>query len=243
MPLPACPGCTRTVIPKADDTCPNCGFQGVEKGPRPVSIPTPGVNPESTASEPRAASVDYGGFWIRLGAFFLDGLIVAPLSLLFWWISNQGRTLYIASLVPGFLFTVWFHVACVKRWGGTPGKLICGLRIVTTELNPAGWKEAWLRQSVFLALTLVGNGVMVYAMLQMSPDEYARLGFMDRTRRMVELGGMAQSLFTWTNNIWMWSEFIVLLTNPQRRALHDFIAGTLVVRARGRRAPSGQASV
>jgi len=30
-------------------------------------------------------------------------------------------------------------------------------------------------------------------------------------------------------NIWVWSEFIVMMTNKKRRALHDFLAGTLVI--------------
>lgn len=29
-------------------------------------------------------------------------------------------------------------------------------------------------------------------------------------------------------NVWIWSEFIVILTNKKRRAIHDFIAGTVV---------------
>jgi uncharacterized RDD family membrane protein YckC len=32
-------------------------------------------------------------------------------------------------------------------------------------------------------------------------------------------------------NIWIWSEFLVMMTNKRRRALHDFMAGTVVVRA------------
>jgi uncharacterized RDD family membrane protein YckC len=32
-------------------------------------------------------------------------------------------------------------------------------------------------------------------------------------------------------NIWVWGELIVLLTNRKRRAIHDFIAGTIVVHA------------
>jgi uncharacterized RDD family membrane protein YckC len=32
-----------------------------------------------------------------------------------------------------------------------------------------------------------------------------------------------------TNSLWIYSEFIVLLTNEKRRALHDFMAGTIVI--------------
>jgi len=35
----------------------------------------------------------------------------------------------------------------------------------------------------------------------------------------------------------LWSEFVVLLTNRKRRALHDFIAGTVVI-LRGVSAPA-----
>ena len=29
--------------------------------------------------------------------------------------------------------------------------------------------------------------------------------------------------------IWIWSEFVVLLFNRRKRAIHDFIAGTVVI--------------
>jgi uncharacterized RDD family membrane protein YckC len=32
--------------------------------------------------------------------------------------------------------------------------------------------------------------------------------------------------------VWIWIELIVMLTNRRRRALHDFIAGTVVIRRR-----------
>ena len=38
------------------------------------------------------------------------------------------------------------------------------------------------------------------------------------------------SFATITMNIWIWSEFIVMLTNKRKRAIHDFIAGALVIR-------------
>ena len=235
MALPACPGCNRTIIPKSDDSCPNCGFRGVERGSPSLSVVT-NQEPSPTVAEPER--VDYGGFWIRLAAYLLDGIIMSPLTALIGWISGVDRALYFASFAPAFLFTVWFHVACVKTWGGTPGKLICGLRVRTIGLKPVGWKEAWLRQCVFLGLMLVGEVVFVRAALQMSPEEYLQLGFLDRSRKIGELGGVAQIIVTWATSIWTWGEFLVLLTNRERRAIHDFIAGTVVVRAKVRAAGS-----
>jgi uncharacterized RDD family membrane protein YckC len=33
-----------------------------------------------------------------------------------------------------------------------------------------------------------------------------------------------------TDTLWSWAEIITMLTNKKRRAVHDFIAGTVVVR-------------
>ena len=40
------------------------------------------------------------------------------------------------------------------------------------------------------------------------------------------------SIYSWLSNIWVYSEFIVLLTNKRKRALHDFIANTVIIRTK-----------
>lgn len=186
----------------------------------------------TTITEPDSKEPSYGGFGIRLGAYLLDALIYAPVSVLIAWLAGHYRTAYYVSLIPTFALAIFFHVYCVKRWGGTPGKLICGLRIVRSDLGRSEWKEAWLRYSVLLALGIVSTAVYVYALTQIPDAEFGRLRFVERSKRIVELGGVAQTVVTWLTQIWVWSEFVVLLTNRRRRALHDFIAGTVVVRAR-----------
>jgi len=176
------------------------------------------------------ARPQYGGFWIRFGAYWLDALILMPFSLLVTWLNGLNREIFFFTFIPSLAVSIFFHVYCVKRWGGSPGKLICGLRIVSTSLQAAGWREAWLRYSILLAVSLLSMAVYIYALNQMSDAEYLRLSFLERSKRIVELGGSMQTAATWLTQIWVWSEFIVLLTNKQRRALHDFVAGTLVIK-------------
>ena len=87
----------------------------------------------------------YAGFWIRFGAVFLDGLIMLPVSL----ILNFGAAfLYPAALVydprrgiaPQLIYQavamsiqIIYDVFFTGRFGGTPGKLICGLRVVRSD--------------------------------------------------------------------------------------------------------------
>lgn len=242
MVIPVCPGCTRTIIPKADDSCPNCGFKGVEnvplQTPQATSAPSP-VTSESQKSDLPTASClpmepEYGGFWIRLVAFLLDFLIYLPIPLVMNWIEGLDRTLFPVGILAGLGFFIVFHVGCVVRWGATPGKLMCGLRIVTTSLTPVGGKEAWLRQSVWLAIVAFGSFISLQAWTGISDVEYFTLNFWQRSHRLAQLGGTWTTACIWLQNLWAWSEFLVLLTNRKKRALHDFIAGTLVIRMTGR---------
>ncbi len=87
----------------------------------------------------------YGGFWIRFGAVFLDGLIMLPVSLI---LSFAAARLYPAALVynprngiapqliyqaVSFTIQAVYDVFFTGRFGGTPGKLICGLRVVRSD--------------------------------------------------------------------------------------------------------------
>jgi len=38
------------------------------------------------------------------------------------------------------------------------------------------------------------------------------------------------SLVSTLSQVWWWSEFIVLLFNKRKRAIHDFMAGTVVIK-------------
>ncbi|MFH3639525.1 RDD family protein, partial [Acinetobacter baumannii] len=38
------------------------------------------------------------------------------------------------------------------------------------------------------------------------------------------------SIVNSASELWTWSEFIVLLFNKRKRAIHDFIAGTIVIK-------------
>src|SRR5688572_33405166 len=102
------------------------------------------------------------------------------MSFFVFWAQGLDRRLFYVVQVLAFMLWVLYDVGCVKKWGGTPGKLICGLRVVTTDLRPAGWREAWLRASVNVAFSAASMAIAFYAMAQMSEQEFSSLGFLDR---------------------------------------------------------------
>lgn len=55
------------------------------------------------------------------------------------------------------------------------------------------------------------------------------MGFMSWAKRLNELAPEVQ-LLNYVVYAWMILQIVVVLVNPQKRAIHDFIAGTLQVR-------------
>lgn len=96
----------------------------------------PGASPDGTAFR-------YAGFWIRVGAKLIDGLIVGvvvavPVVVLMFSRIQTGDpaammifqlVLQLAVIVVNGAYTVFF----VTKYGATPGKMACGLKIVTAD--------------------------------------------------------------------------------------------------------------
>ncbi|WP_245837190.1 RDD family protein [Paraferrimonas sedimenticola] len=172
----------------------------------------------------------YAGFFPRVGAFLLDRVIFLPFILFAIWGNEQSRLFQLYWLVPGILVGLMYHVYLVQRFGATPGKLLLKIRIAQLDGSKVGLKQAFLRYSVTFALTLVASLSIVSVTLHMTDELYFSMGWMERSLYITD---HPDSWYYYANigvSIWVTSEFIVMLTNKKRRALQDFIAGTVVVR-------------
>ena len=172
----------------------------------------------------------YAGFWKRFCAGFADGLILMPLVVFFVWIEGFDRTLAIAITIPSSIMYAMYHVFFNARLGGTPGKLAVGIRITKPDGSRISWPEAWKRSSVYLVFALVVLVVEVWALTQVDPSRYASLRWIERAQLLQEHFSAWYSFVTILQNTWIWSEIVVLLFNKRKRAIHDFIAGTIVIR-------------
>jgi uncharacterized RDD family membrane protein YckC len=198
------------------------------------------MNTNITASPPQALLSDdanearaviYAGFWRRVGAHCLDLMILLMLGGLIAWFEGVFRLFRLYYFVPGLLFSLYYHVWLVRRYGGTPGKLIMKIRVARLDGSAVGYREAILRHSVVLVLSQLMAIALIIATLRISDADYLPLSFLERS---AVLFALAPDWFTPVHRLlglWGWSEFIVMLLNKRRRALHDFMAGTIVVRA------------
>ncbi|MDR1322184.1 MAG: RDD family protein [Gracilibacteraceae bacterium] len=172
----------------------------------------------------------YAGFWLRFYAGLLDGLITMPYFLLLLLINSLDKNIYLFTAIPDLLIIVWYNVYLPKRYGGTPGKLIAGISIVKMDASPIGWREALLRHSVYIGLVILDMIMMTVAILLADEEIYNNLGMFQKSAYLSSL--VRNNIVIALTNIWYWGEFVVLLFNKRKRALHDFIGGTVVVKAK-----------
>ncbi len=174
----------------------------------------------------------YAGFWIRLGSLFLDFLFILPVTFLTLYLDGLGKNVYFYTLIPNLAFQIWYYIYLPKKYGGTAGKLVAGVKIIRLDGKPIGWKEAILRHSVMFVLTILSSIWMINCLMQADETIFMSLGWLQRSQYLMTLSPDFFKFYTWVSNIWIYSEFIVLLTNERKRAIHDFIAGTVIVRAK-----------
>jgi uncharacterized RDD family membrane protein YckC len=149
----------------------------------------------------------YGGFWIRFGARFVDGLIfMVPIILIaFLTIPNLVRAKSQAvnppnqalagfSIITFFLVTLiaggCYEILMLKYRSGTLGKMACGLKVIRPDGSGLSWGVCFGR---FFMWNVVTSGI------------------------------------PYINSIIMLVSSIMLATDDEKRALHDRVCDTRVV--------------
>jgi uncharacterized RDD family membrane protein YckC len=210
-----CPQC-RGAAPAELGACPRCAERLVP----PASLP-----PHYFRNVP----VRYAGFWPRFGASLVDCIVVfVVLGFAFF---LQAQTLGAAVLSHVLLLsTHLYYIVPVALTGRTLGKSVAGIRILRADGSPAGWEAAFMRDLP----TLLAGGLLVVASLmgiaEISSSGTPYVGSWVEKTQMVNAAapGFRMPVF-WLSQLYFLVDVIVFFVNSRRRALHDLIAGTVVV--------------
>jgi uncharacterized RDD family membrane protein YckC len=165
----------------------------------------------------------YKTFSPRVVAAFLDGLIIViPLSLINYWIWSNVQNISSAVLLVWFVvssFTyVTYSVLMHGFFGQTLGKMNVKVKVLDISENKLSMWQALLRDSVpIIIVTLMVFLEAPYVLQKIKP--YEQEG--SRTTFMV---------LSDINFIWFIAEVVTMLMNNKRRAIHDFIAKSVVVK-------------
>jgi uncharacterized RDD family membrane protein YckC len=177
-----------------------------------------------------AGELHYSSFWQRVGAGLVDFLIVLPLVLLDAFIGGKVRLLPLYMLVPTQLISIFMLVYMVRRYGGGPGKLTLGLRIVMLDGSPITMKATLLRYApIWIMSTLTAVGTII-GLLAVPDSAFGSLGYVERGMLLNEhMPGWTMAVNSLLQ-LYMLASLVTILANKKRRAIHDFIAGTVVIR-------------
>jgi uncharacterized RDD family membrane protein YckC len=141
--------------------------------------------------------IEYGGFWRRLFATIIDGILLSAIAFLFvyfflYWIlpATDKETMSAATDAMDSLFTLIYSILLPVIWSGfTVGKKALGVKI--QKVN--------------------GEDVTLWTMI----------------KRVI----IATIVYILSLGILLIASFFMVILRDDKRAIHDFIAGTHVIRA------------
>jgi uncharacterized RDD family membrane protein YckC len=149
----------------------------------------------------------YGGFWVRFGARFIDGLIFMVPMLIFFamLMPNFVRAKSQAPIDPNTMFAAFgfvtffvvlflaggcYEILMLKYRSGTLGKMACGLKVIRADGRSLSWGVCFGR---FFMWNVVTSGI------------------------------------PYINSVLMLVSSIMLGVDDEKRALHDRVCDTRVI--------------
>lgn len=166
----------------------------------------------------------YHTFWPRFFTLWVDDVVLWPIAFLgaFDHALNSRPALLLASVLIQQTL-VWGYSVCMHaRFGQTVGKMACNIKIVDAKTEqPITFRQALMRDIVPIVGIVVFLAAGGWTVFGEHSNAKAAKSIVDN---------MPWSTLAWIDVGWFLLEVITMFSNDKRRALHDFIAGTVVIR-------------
>jgi len=163
----------------------------------------------------------YSTFWPRFFAAIIDGILFALIlyieCLLFdIEYNSQDRLIQALNGVQFAIYAIFMH----GYFGQTLGKMLMNIKVLNHETETAiDIKQALKRESVNLTLNISWVLIILVVATSVEISGTISIGL-----SFAVIGFGILTMF------WGISEFITMLLNDKRRAIHDYIGKTVVVR-------------
>lgn len=155
----------------------------------------------------------------RFLAAIVDSIIFIPLVLLERLIfkTTQNSFIIFAWLTFSALLPISYSILLHYKYGQTIGKWVAGIKVIDiNEIKNINLKQAVFRDIFYLLAEVIGLCYFLVLLLQSPGNNYLLEDYKDFA---------ATPFFIWTL-----LELITMFTNYKRRAIHDFLAKSVVVR-------------
>ena len=162
------------------------------------------------------------GFWIRVGAHFIDYLIFIPIGFLSFWNTYSIKSIAVLVLIslPGFFYKPFME----SFFGATLGKMSCKIKVIDDNGRKLSLFNAYIR--FFPFLLLAGIGLASQLILFSSPQ-------FESIKSWTELGQAQQgnflAVFSYPAMLLVLIDCIMVAFTFRKRALHDMMAESYCV--------------
>ena len=160
----------------------------------------------------------YDTFWKRWLASVIDGLVFLPLDVAVSIKENSTNTtaFLLFSILHVFLFTLYVVIGH-GRYGQTLGKKLMRIKVLNVrETGTIGYGRAFLRESPWFLAQMAGLVYLIVTIQNSTGPFPFHHTYFDSIIDLISL-------------VWWILEVATMLLNKKRRALHDLIAGSVVV--------------
>jgi uncharacterized RDD family membrane protein YckC len=171
----------------------------------------------------------YAGFWQRFAAGTIDVFVLLLPLFVFGWLSSRSKTIAMIVILPYgllcWLYTLYFHAAS----GQTIGKRALHIRVVHLDGSRIGWPESFKRSAVDLCFGIIWIVGDLWAVNSLSAEHYSAAEWSEQQNLLLAARPVFAQWADIASQVWVWSEVFTMLFNRRKRAIHDFIAGTVVI--------------
>jgi uncharacterized RDD family membrane protein YckC len=167
--------------------------------------------------------IKYQTFLRRFWAGVIDSLVFIPLWIIndFIWKSHDQLPViimaiwYIASSLSYYIYSILMH----GKYGQTLGKMATDVKVYDVSENQITMSQAIRRDIIPLCLVIIA----------IMPEVPKILSGINITKTETMNYDASSFIIIFVNLWWYMTEVITMLFSKKRRALHDFIAGTVVI--------------
>jgi uncharacterized RDD family membrane protein YckC len=163
--------------------------------------------------------VRYETGWKRFWAAIVDMIVFMPFLLISKWMVQSGydASLFMAWTIFTTLVPIAYSVLLHYKYGQTIGKWVTGIKVIdVSETRLISLRQSLMRESFYLGIELIALFYFLFLVFQVGDINY----IIEDYRSFTDLPYF----------LWLLLELVSMLTNKKRRAVHDFLAKSVVVR-------------
>jgi len=176
----------------------------------------------SNCAEPMEGYSRPAGFWIRVGAYIIDGLVFIPIMILSGWNIYSLKSTAVLALIslPGFLYKPFME----SFFGATLGKMSCKIKVIDDNGKKLSLLGAYVRFFPFLLST--GVALAGQLIVFSSPQFQSATSMMEISQAQQENFLYLIGLIV---NVLILIECVFAAFTFRKRALHDMLAESFCV--------------